>query len=197
MKYMLPLFVAAAVLLFQGCAPKQTTVPLAERVRPATGEAGNQGSAGSTSAGKGTDKSTRGSIAEEDIVVKADADKSKGAGQAATDQLTAQLQDIYFEFNTYTVRPEDVPVLKGVAAWLAGKPTAKVTVEGHCDERGTTDYNLALGQKRAEAAKDYLVKMGVNGTRLKTVSYGKEAPLDPGHSEQAWKKNRRVHFVSP
>jgi peptidoglycan-associated lipoprotein len=195
MKYMLPLFVAAAVLLFQGCAPKQATVPLAERARPATGEAGNQGSA---SAGKGTDKYTRGSIAEEDIVVKADADRSRGTtGSAATEQPTAQLQDIYFEFNTYTVRPEDVPVLKGVAAWLAGKPTAKITIEGHCDERGTTDYNLALGQKRAEAAKDYLVRMGVNSTRLKTVSYGKEAPFDPGHGEEAWKKNRRVHFVSP
>jgi peptidoglycan-associated lipoprotein len=70
-----------------------------------------------------------------------------------------------------------------------------ITIEGHCDERGTKAYNLALGEKRANAAKDYLVAMGVNASRISTVSYGKERPFDSGHSEAAWAKNRRAHFV--
>jgi len=67
-------------------------------------------------------------------------------------------------------------------------------VEGHCDERGTIEYNLVLGQKRAEAVKDYLVKLGIEEKRIKTISYGKEMPVDPGHTEEAWAKNRRAHF---
>ena len=70
----------------------------------------------------------------------------------------------------------------------------KMVVEGHCDERGTVDYNLALGQKRAEAVKDYLVKMGIEGSRIRTISYGKEVPVESGNTEDAWAKNRRAHF---
>ena len=94
------------------------------------------------------------------------------------------------------MRPDDIPILKDLAAWLRANQAAKLTVEGHCDERGSVEYNLALGQKRAEAAKDYLVKLGVSDKRLKAVSYGKEAPLVPGHTEEAWAKNRRAHFVA-
>jgi peptidoglycan-associated lipoprotein len=83
-----------------------------------------------------------------------------------------------------------------MADWLVANQAIKLTIEGYCDERGTTEYNLALGQKRAEAAKDYFVKSGVSASRLKTVSYGKEAPLDAAHTEQAWAKNRRAHFAS-
>jgi peptidoglycan-associated lipoprotein len=81
------------------------------------------------------------------------------------------------------------------AAWLQAHAGAKVTVEGHCDDRGTVEYNLALGEHRARAAKDYLVSLGVAGGRLRTVSFGKEKPLDTGSGEAAWARNRRAHFV--
>ena len=106
-----------------------------------------------------------------------------------------RLTDIYFEFDSYNIRPDDIPVLTDLAARLSANQAAKLTVEGHCDERGTVEYNLALGQKRADAAKDYLVKLGVSDKRIRIVSYGKEAPLLPGHAEEAWAKNRRAHFV--
>jgi peptidoglycan-associated lipoprotein len=195
MKRLFPLFIAVAVLILQGCAPKQASVPLSERVTVPAGEAGKQAPA---RVGTETEKKTRGSITEEDLLARSDdAKRKEGAGQATGNELAGRLQDIYFEFDSYSVRPEDMQILKGIAAWLMSKPSAKLTIEGYCDERGTTDYNLALGQKRAEAARDYIAKMGVSDKRLKTVSYGKEAPLDPGHTEEAWKKNRRVHFVSP
>ena len=90
--------------------------------------------------------------------------------------------------------PEYQGLIKDVAAWLNQNQAIKLTVEGHCDERGTIDYNLALGQKRAEAVKSQLVKLGVKEERIKTISYGKEMPADPGHTEAAWAKNRRAHF---
>ena len=90
--------------------------------------------------------------------------------------------------------PEYQGLITDIAAWLNQNKAAKLTVEGHCDERGTIDYNLALGEKRAESVKSQLVKAGVKDDRIKTISYGKEAPADPGHTEAAWAKNRRAHF---
>jgi peptidoglycan-associated lipoprotein len=80
------------------------------------------------------------------------------------------------------------------ADWLTRHPTVTLLVEGHCDERGTVEYNLALGERRASAASSYLTSLGIASSRLKTISYGKEFPLDPGHSEEAWARNRRAHF---
>jgi peptidoglycan-associated lipoprotein len=113
------------------------------------------------------------------------------------DAASARLQDIYFDFDSYIIRSDDMPILKKMAEWLTANQAIKLTIEGYCDERGTTEYNLALGQKRAEAAKDYFVKSGVSASRIRTVSYGKEAPVDPGHTEEAWAKNRRAHVASP
>jgi peptidoglycan-associated lipoprotein len=195
MKRLLPLLIVTAVLAFQGCAPKPAPVPLADRIATKPGNASDRGPG---SAASEADRGKRGTITEEDLRARSDEERKKeSGGQAAGKELTGQLQDIYFDFDSYSIRTEDMPILKGVAAWMATKPAAKLTIEGHCDERGTTDYNLALGQRRAEAAKDYLLKLGVNDKRVKAVSYGKEAPLDPGRNEQAWAKNRRVHFASP
>jgi len=105
------------------------------------------------------------------------------------------LKDVYFEFDKYDIRPQDAEVLKGNAALLTKNPTVKVQIEGHCDERGTIEYNLALGERRANSAKKYLSSLGVSGDRISTISYGKEMPLDPGHNEEAWTKNRRAHTV--
>jgi peptidoglycan-associated lipoprotein len=105
------------------------------------------------------------------------------------------LKDVHFDFDRYDMRPEDGPVLKENAALLMKSTAVKVQIEGHCDERGTAEYNLALGERRANSTKKYLVSLGVPPDRLSTISYGKEAPLDPGHHEEAWAKNRRAHFV--
>ncbi len=108
---------------------------------------------------------------------------------------SALLKDIHFDFDRYEVRPEDVDTLKQDAALLKKYASLKVQIEGHCDERGTAEYNLALGERRASSVKKYLVSLGVPENRLSTISYGKERPVDPGHSEEAWAKNRRAHFV--
>jgi peptidoglycan-associated lipoprotein len=105
------------------------------------------------------------------------------------------LKDVHFDFDKYDIRPEDGPVLRENAALLMKSPAVKVQIEGHCDERGTAEYNLALGERRANSTKKYLVSLGVPTDRLSTISYGEEAPLDPGHHEEAWAKNRRAHFV--
>ena len=107
---------------------------------------------------------------------------------------TALLKDVNFDFDRYTIRPEDAETLKGDYAWFRANPASAVRIEGNCDERGSIEYNLALGQKRADAAKNYLVGLGVPANLLRTISYGKEKPIDPGHDEQAWAKNRRAHL---
>ena len=105
------------------------------------------------------------------------------------------LKDIHFDFDKYDIRPEDAATLRENAAFLKRSPSMKIQVEGHCDERGTTEYNLALGERRANATKKYLVSLGIPSDRISTISYGKERPLDPGHNEEAWAKNRRAHTI--
>jgi len=105
------------------------------------------------------------------------------------------LKDIHFDFDRYDVRPQDTELLKQDAAWLAKAPNAKIQIEGHCDERGTSEYNLALGERRANSTKKYLISLGVKADRISTITYGKERPLDPAHTEEAWAKNRRAHSI--
>lgn len=105
------------------------------------------------------------------------------------------LKDAYYAFDSYELSPEARKTLQENADWIKANKGPVITIEGHCDERGTVEYNLALGERRAEAAKSYLVSLGVNADRLKTISYGKSLPVDQGHTEEAWAKNRRAHFV--
>ncbi len=104
-------------------------------------------------------------------------------------------EDIYFEFDSYVLSGAAQDILMGKAQWLRINSDASVTIEGHCDERGTNAYNLALGDKRAEIVKGYLVNVGIAAGRLMTISYGEEHPVDTGNFEEAWAKNRRAHFV--
>jgi len=106
------------------------------------------------------------------------------------------LGDAYFDFDSYALSSEAKGTLEANASQLKRVTAGNITIEGHCDERGTKAYNLALGEKRANAAKEYLVALGVNASRINTVSYGKERPFDDGHSDSAWAKNRRAHFVT-
>jgi peptidoglycan-associated lipoprotein len=101
---------------------------------------------------------------------------------------------IRFEFNKYRITDEAKPVLEGIGTVLKEKQDWKVLIEGHCDERGTNEYNLGLGEQRALATKRYLVSLGVEESRFQTVSYGEERPADSGHDEAAWAKNRRAEF---
>lgn len=105
------------------------------------------------------------------------------------------LNNIYFDFDRYNIRPGDAEILKKNLDWFKANPSTKARIEGNCDERGTVEYNLALGQKRADAAKNYLVGLGVDGKRLDTISYGKERPVCTEHNEACWAQNRRDAFV--
>ncbi len=105
------------------------------------------------------------------------------------------LTDVHFEYDDYTIRPQDGEILRTNAKWLTDHGSSHVQVEGHTDERGSEEYNLALGAKRAQAAKDYLTTLGVSGDRISTISYGKELPLCTEHTDDCWAENRRDHFV--
>jgi len=105
------------------------------------------------------------------------------------------LKDINFQFDQYDLTEEARKLLTENAKVLSNHPSLKIQIEGHCDERGNNEYNLALGERRAASVKLYLIKLGVQENRLSTISYGKERPVDPGHTEEAWAKNRRCHFV--
>lgn len=102
---------------------------------------------------------------------------------------------IYFAFDDYTLSYEAQQNLSATADYLKNNPSAVVQIEGHCDERGSVEYNLALGQKRAQSVKDYLVDLGVDSSRMPTMSYGEERPVASGHDEDAWGQNRRAEFV--
>jgi len=105
-------------------------------------------------------------------------------------------EDIFFDYDSAALNPAAQEVLKNKSVILGKYPGVSVTIEGHCDERGTNEYNLALGERRAESAKNFLVSLGVNPSRFKTISYGEEKPLDAGNDESAWSKNRRAHFIT-
>lgn len=117
--------------------------------------------------------------------------------QKSLEQINKEkpLASVYFDYDKAMIREDAKPILETNASWLNKFKTIKILIEGHCDERGTEEYNLALGEKRAKAAMDYLTTLGVSSDRVKIISYGKSQPADPGHNEAAWQKNRRDQFL--
>jgi len=113
-------------------------------------------------------------------------------GGAATANVGIQSDRVFFETDQADLKSESRTTIETWAGWLKANPTATVTIEGHADERGTREYNLALGEKRASSTRNYLVALGVDGSRIRTISYGKERPQVPGHNEAAWQQNRRA-----
>ena len=109
---------------------------------------------------------------------------------------SGDFEPAFFDFDSYALREDARTALDHDAKLLRDNADVKITIEGHCDERGTSEYNQALGERRAQAARDYLANAGIEGARLQVVSYGKERPFDPGHDEAAWAKNRRAHIVT-
>ena len=106
-----------------------------------------------------------------------------------------RLADIHFDYDAYTIRPEDTPILDENAAWIRANPAGLVLIEGHADERGTDDYNLGLGDLRAAAARNYLIAYGIPAEQMVAISYGRERPACTEHSEACWARNRRARFL--
>src|SRR3954454_12419021 len=133
----------------------------------------------------------------EPVAVPPEPVRDDAISSASLDDLNknSPLKPVYFELDSSDLSAANQKTLDENAALLKRYPSWTVTIEGHCDERGTAEYNLALGERRATAARAYLVSLGIAADRLRTVSYGREFPFDPGHDESAFSKNRRAHFV--
>ncbi len=152
---------------------------------------------GSPSAGAGSTTPSPPRPAEEPIPVPREPVGSDAISSASLDDLNrnSPLKPVFFELDSSEISPEGKKVLDDNAGLLKRYNNWSVTIEGHCDDRGTAEYNLALGERRASAARAYLVSLGIPADRLRMVSYGKEFPFDSGHDEAAFSKNRRAHFV--
>ena len=162
---------AIALALAAGCSSKQSG---------AGAGAGNQGAGGIGENGLGPNGSSSLNQLQKGTL---------GAGGEGP------LSDIHFDYNDYAVRAQDGEILKSNADWMTKNPGARVQVEGHCDDRGSEEYNIALGAKRAQAAKDYLQTLGITADRMSTISYGKELPVCNEDTDECWAQNRRDHFV--
>jgi len=195
------------VLAAAGCAKKQTVktqegagTPSAGAAAKGAGSGSSAGTGGSdvTSSTVPTEKVGGGPVAAAAPLTPAEVAKAEAvAGEQVTKEKKSEFPDIRFDFDQYAIRDDAKPVLEKVADYLRKNRGARLTIEGHCDERGTSEYNMALGERRAEATKKYLASLGADGSSLSTVSLGEEKPLDLGHDESAWAKNRRAHFVLP
>jgi peptidoglycan-associated lipoprotein len=177
------LVLACVSLVFMTSCAQQQKVKAEEVTAPAKGDTGTE---------KGT--SDKGTAAAAD-----EAEKKRQEELERQRQLQIQIDafesvSIYFDFDRSELKAEAQLALKNKAAWLSKNAGYYVRIEGHCDERGTNEYNLALGERRAKAAKDFLVSLGVSGDRIRTISYGEERPADPGHNEVSWARNRRDDF---
>jgi len=150
------------------------------------GAAGSDGSAGAAG---------RKGIGEQDLTGGAGRPGAGGASIGATERAAFENEDIYFAYDSSAITAQAQDILRKKATFLKANSNVKVTIEGHCDDRGTNEYNLALGEARARSAKAFLVDLGVPAARMATISYGEERPAARGAAEDAWAKNRRAHFV--
>jgi len=170
---------AVSLLTLGACSTKK------KETLPATGdktEAGTSGGADGSSGSGGA-----GGVSAEERAQQGQRD----AGYTEE----SQLKDVNFDYDKSDIRSDAREILKKNAEWMKANSKSKVQIEGHCDERGSNEYNLALGERRANAVKKYISSLGVEADRLYTISYGEELPIDPGHNEEAWSKNRRAHFL--
>ena len=185
-----PLGVLLLVLLLAGCAK-----PLPLAPGPLEGDQATV-SPGASEKGQRPPVERPGRLEERDRSV---TEGRMSGGVADVDPEAAReaflSHDILFAYNSFTLSDEAKGVLEQKAKWMAENPEVTVQLEGHCDERGTVAYNLALGERRANAVRQYMSALGVRADRMTTISYGEEFPLDPGHNEAAWARNRRAHFA--
>jgi len=175
-----------ASLIVFGCAPSTTNKPDLTSPSKSTASAG---STGSSAQGEGQRGTTRESTTSPGSL------EALQQGKSTATPGSSPLKDIFFDFDRYDLRPDARDTLKANADWLKSNQAARVEIEGHCDDRGTNEYNLALGAKRAQAAKDYLTTLGIAVDRLSTISYGAEIPACKEQNEPCWRQNRRDRFV--
>jgi peptidoglycan-associated lipoprotein len=179
------------VMAYAGCAEKQ--IIKSEGTAYTQNESAIKKNGQSGTAGKSANQNEQNNTVSKST--KQSNSKEQTARAQAVSQTTSDLTDIHFDFDSYSIRPEDRKILSRHADYLLKNKNIKIVIEGHCDERGTSEYNLALGNRRAQEAKKFLVNSGVTSKRIETISYGMERPLDPAHNEEAWVKNRRDKFV--
>ncbi|RJQ42123.1 MAG: peptidoglycan-associated lipoprotein Pal [Nitrospiraceae bacterium] len=182
MKKFLLLFLSfVLVFVFAGCAKKAVTAPVEQEAPKETAQ-------------KAAPVEQK---AEAPVMAKAEPKKVETVPvKEVTEAKTSMFGNILFDFDKYTIREDAKPTLKSVADWMMKNKDAKMILEGHCDDRGTNEYNLALGEKRAKSARDYLVSSGVAKSKLDTISLGEEKPLCKEQTDDCWQKNRRVQFIS-
>ena len=176
--------ILTVVLAMFGCAPSTAT-------KADTAASSASGSTGSGTARPG--EGARGATKESDAG--ASSLKDLQAGKLPITPASSPLKDVFFDFDRYDLSTDARGTLRANADWLKSNSAARVEIEGHCDERGTNEYNLALGAKRAQAARDYLATLGIAADRLSTISYGEEIPVCREQTESCWKQNRRARFV--
>jgi len=181
-----------------GCAKRPATTTAASAPAP-TGAAGSTGpgtTGGPTTGGAGPSAMQPSGGTTATPSTAAPTPTGPGA-RPAPSEFTAvpDVKDIFFDFDKYDIRPNDAKTLDANAAWLKSNGNMLVLIEGHCDERGTNEYNLALGERRAKAAMNYLVSQGVQASRITIISYGEERPVCSDKNEGCWARNRRAHFL--
>jgi peptidoglycan-associated lipoprotein len=181
-RFVYTLMILCAVLFILGC-PKKALEPVTPEVAKPQPQTQTETTKEQSDMKMGTPEAGLG----------AGATMGKGALEQA--RIALENTDILFEYDSFDLTIEAKKILAEKAGFLNSHSTIKVRIEGNCDERGTEEYNLALGERRAKAAQDYLVFLGIASERLTTVSYGEEKPVDGGHNEAAWVKNRRDHFA--
>ncbi|MCX5818099.1 MAG: peptidoglycan-associated lipoprotein Pal [Proteobacteria bacterium] len=173
------------ILVGMGCAQKAVQISPADQQQLQSVQQGKYDSQ--------SDKKLKdGEVLEEELARR---DRDRMRDLSLKDQKSAtQFKDVLFDFDSYVIKDEYFRQLNETGNWLKQNKNIIIIIEGHCDEKGTVEYNLALGQKRAEVVKAYLTKSGVDAGRIKTISYGKELPVDAGHTEDSWARNRRANI---
>ena len=183
---------AFSLVLFGGCAEKKAVVkeePVQEqKVAPA--QAAPAPAAVDEEAARRAKEQ-----ADREAALRAQAAREAAAKRNAAALNDLNIQNIYFDFDKSSIRPDAREILKANTDIFTKNSAAKIVVEGYCDERGTAEYNMALGERRAQETKQYLVNLGVNASRIETISYGEERPAASGHNEEAWAQNRRAQFL--
>ncbi len=183
------ILIGSTGLLLPSCAKRQ--IQVSEGVTPGQETA-------QTEQVKPSQQATQGQVTEAEKQREAERQarlRELEAAQKLADEIRVfESENIYFDFDKSNLKHYARVILKEKAAWLKRNPSYAVLIEGHCDERGTNEYNLALGERRAQAAKKFLMSQGISAERISTISYGEERPADPGHNEAAWAKNRRDEF---
>lgn len=182
-------FVLALVLglIFVGCAQKTAVQPEGSKEAAQKAEEAKEGKKGETAKGEMETAAKKGLKGIETVPVREVIEGGK---------VRFVFENIHFDFDKYDIRDDAKPVLKGVSEWLIKGKSSRLMIEGHCDDRGTNEYNLALGERRAKSARDYLVSLGVVKGRFDIISYGEEKPLCREQTEDCWQKNRRDQFLA-